>query len=418
MSKQDDLKLTLLAMLSPSRQLSQAEIDGLSDVDWNVIQAMARQHRLEPLLWWQLTRADPSLVVPEHIQLAWHGAYRAASMQALEVQRALILLHRILEQRAITYAALKGSFLAFFAYPQPGLRPLRDIDLLVAKERAQEAFAALLANGGSRAPHAHGDPCAMLESAHQLPPLLFDNDSIVVEIHFQLLHSYSLDDRRLDPSTAPRFWQRTSSRPIAGCDIHFLDVTDLLHHLVVHAVYGHFLDNGPLTLSDIAFLTQREAIDWPRFWALARQSRHTRGAALLLRLVEYYWGEQPAIWTDAQALQVPVSESLLRTAACLTLRDLDCKGYIGLRSELRQDRSVPERLALWWHRAFPARTAIASLYSVSHRSWRVFLYYPVKWLRLFTVRLPETARHFRSQQVEAQVDALVSMKAWLDDLGA
>lgn len=72
--------------------------------------------------------------------------------------------------------------------------------------------------------------------------------------------------------------------------IRYPDPTDLLAHLVTHAVYGHRFDCGPLILTDVAFLTTRHPIDWPRFHVAAAADGWGKGAALVLTLVREFCG--------------------------------------------------------------------------------------------------------------------------------
>ena len=108
---------------------------------------------------------------------------------------------------------------------------------------------------------------------------------------------------------------------LAGKSLPFESPTDLLLHLIVHAAHDHGFNNGPLLMSDIAFLLRRHAIDWPLFWCLAGQVRSTRACFLALRLTERYWGGQPVSWPASALPPSPIDDTLLDTVALLTLRD-------------------------------------------------------------------------------------------------
>lgn len=101
--------------------------------------------------------------------------------QALRGQ-ALCDMARALAAAGIDPLWLKGSALAYQVYDEPGLRPMRDIDLLVAERDAQRAQAALIAGG----------LCVDLEgqqatpdSHHHLPALIghVAGMPISVEVH-------------------------------------------------------------------------------------------------------------------------------------------------------------------------------------------------------------------------------------------
>ena len=100
---------------------------------------------------------------------------------------------------------------------------------------------------------------------------------------------------------------------------------DLLDHLVIHAIYGHRLDCGPLLLDDIRFLAARDPIDWTAFWTRARAGGWEAGARLVVELVRHYHGAQtiPAVPAEPAAPPAPV----LRMAQKLLLQDFTTKKF-------------------------------------------------------------------------------------------
>ncbi|MCA1662354.1 MAG: nucleotidyltransferase family protein [Novosphingobium sp.] len=118
---------------------------GVSDAQWDAIAAMAAAHRLEPLLHWRAQQSQCAL--PAEIAAAWDGAHRGAALAALAQQAALRLAVERLGAAGVAAVALKGVRLAWRDYPAPGLRPMRDLDLLVPAARALDA-AAVLAEAG------------------------------------------------------------------------------------------------------------------------------------------------------------------------------------------------------------------------------------------------------------------------------
>ncbi len=74
-------------------------------------------------------------------------SYRASAFRSLAVQSEIVRVHQLLDAAGIDHLYLKGAYLAQFAYPELGLRPMRDIDLLVSRDRALEAFQVLVNAG-------------------------------------------------------------------------------------------------------------------------------------------------------------------------------------------------------------------------------------------------------------------------------
>lgn len=155
-----------------------------------------------------------------------------------------------------------------------------------------------------------------------MPPLTAPRGTRV-ELHHRL---WELDGR-LDHAS-PR--QALSAEQAVNTDpdgIHFLVPQDQLAHLIVHAVYSHRLDCGPLVIPDISFQIQKERIDWPRFWSDAARHGWRNGARLMLELVARY---RPETRIDFAADQgAPAPKALLDLAPDLLLQDLDTRHSAG-----------------------------------------------------------------------------------------
>ena len=119
---------------------------------------------------------------------------------------------------------------------------------------------------------------------------------------------------------------------ISGAAIPCPASEDLLAHLMVHALYGHRLDCGPLVLADIHFLLAARALDWGGFVARARDQGWDRGVALLLALTERHFGPQP------HGLPAP-PEAILAAAESALLADPSTRDHAETLADLTAARS-------------------------------------------------------------------------------
>lgn len=297
------------------------DLAALSVRDWAALNAMASQHRLKPLLYAQLG-ASPAL--PPELRADWQAEHRVAALRAMLTRQELIDCANLLEAAGLAPIALKGAWLTRHAYPDPALRPMRDIDLLVPRDGVLAGYAALLAAGYTELEPPEMPLAQVVRLDKHMPPLLAPRGT-VIELHHRLWEP----DGRLDHASPAQNEAALRSRAVCDDDgLHYLAPHDTLAHLIVHAVYSHRLDCGPLLLPDIDFLVQAAPIDWAAFWTQASAEGWRSGARLVLDLVaQYRTGAAIDFGPDSGP---PSPPELFEAAPDLLLQDLDTRGSAGL----------------------------------------------------------------------------------------
>lgn len=409
--KLSNLKHLALDLVSPNRPVSTEVLASLAEEDWKRVGSMLRQHRLEPLLYWRLSRERSEPGVPGKFLQQLKQCFQATTLRALSLQRELLFVHRILTQAQVPHIMLKGAFLAFHAYPHPALRPMRDIDILVPRDKALLAYQALVDGGMQRDAAFVGDAAAALDILHHLPALHSADGNMHLEVHTQLFHGHQETNPFPDLSEDDEFWQRTVVHPIANAAISFESPTDLLFHLIIHAVYDHKFNNGPLLISDLAYLLESEKIDWDLFWRLAQERGQERGCLLALLLTERYCGKQDIRWPaeiPPDADTVPIEE-----AALLMLQEIKYRKALLLSSKLSLKQSRWQRTHFVLQKVFPSRQEISSVYPVSTRSWRIYLGYPVKWWRMLRSKVPNCLGSLMQQDFYMEAKTMRAIDQWL-----
>ena len=288
---------------------------GLRPDDWTEIDRIAAQHRLQPFLH---SQHQGSTAIPLAQREAWQAARRVAALQALAQQAELTETCALLDSAGFAPVALKGAWLAAQAYAEPALRPMRDLDLLVPEGDVLAAFD-LLRNAGYE--QARPGEMALADAVRidkHLPPLIAPRGT-VIELHHRLWERQG----RLDHASPASSEAGVLARARTVGTVRYPDPHDLLVHLIVHAVYSHRLDCGPLVLIDIDMLLRSAAIDWPRFWAEAKAEGWRDGARLLLELVRRY-RPSPAIDTAPDRGEAP-PPAMIEAAADLLLQDMDSR---------------------------------------------------------------------------------------------
>lgn len=306
----------LLALLGSIDQPAPETLGRLDAVDWSRLGAIARIHRLGPQLH-ALHRENSG--IPASLRKDWRDAYRLAALTALAQRSDLEECCALLEANGFRPVALKGAFLSRHAWPDPAQRPMRDIDLLLPQDQVLDAFRLLRAQGC-----AQPEPSKLALDDHvrleqHMPVLVLPRGSWL-ELHMRV----SELDGRLEYATPAGNEAALIDRAITLDGIRFPCPTDMLAHLVTHAIYGHRLDCGPLLLGDVRHLVDKHPLDWDGFWREARAQRWEPGAALVFELVRASHGAQAV---PRHAAEPPVGADLLELARDLIVQDWQTKTY-------------------------------------------------------------------------------------------
>ncbi len=394
------LVLDLLFLQQP---VPAEQVNSLSENQWKTIMSIVKQHRLGPLLYWRLKQEQKHLLIPEDIQNSLSQQYKKSALRSLQLQRELIKLSDALSNANIPFIALKGAYLAFYAYPEPALRPMRDLDILVSKENVIRAYSLLL-DCGYKKTNSAGDPQAYInEGRKHLAPISTPDNLIKIEIHLSISKNNNQNNQWVHDC-----WLRSINRNVANKSITFLSETDLLLNLIEHASYHHLFDNGPLIISDIANLIQTHVIDWKLFWQISENNHSTRGALLVLKTVNHYFAELPIQWPANTFISVPtdvIDSALLLSQQNITIAKAK------KRLSILDGHDILNSMKVLTKKAFPSRNFLAMMYPVSTNSLKVYLYYPVNFIRLMTVTI---RRLFQIRNLET-TDDLTIIKQWLYD---
>lgn len=253
--------------------------------DGDLIAPLATLHQIDALCSWMWRRHTTgatglhSSVLPEFVTRPLRHAYLHHLLRNEALARDVTDLQESLAARGVEGLCLKGPYLAFRSYPDPGTRPISDIDLCVREEQYDGALAALEDRGYV--------PCASpprraeeaLQRAHYGGQLRFvARGRRPVELHFRMVNAGP-------PSPDERWvWETRRDLVVGSCSLSIPGPEAMLLHLLLHAnQHGFALLR---LLHDIRWMIDCEgaAIDWDFLSSRIRQLRFRAGAyhALLL----------------------------------------------------------------------------------------------------------------------------------------
>ena len=190
---------------------------------------------------------------------------------------------RILAAAGIEVTILKGAALALTRYPRFIDRPMADLDLMVDPTRAKEAHELLRKSGwaletASRSPDAWS-------AHHHLPPLADTAGSgLRLELHVAPLppgHPFRLSLEDVVATSSQIDLDGITAR-VPEPHLHAV-------HAAIHFAYSHQFTSGALNVfRDLAMLTDRGALNWEKFAAVARQTDSESSCYWTLRLARSF----------------------------------------------------------------------------------------------------------------------------------
>jgi hypothetical protein len=152
---------------------------------WEGVSAQAELHGVAPLLYVHLKAAGVQLPLSTRRELqGLYVRHRQANRVRMRLLGDVIAAY---QSAGIAALILKGAALCQLVYPEPGLRPMSDIDILVAPSQARRAQQ-VLANLGFDAPR---PPGAAFSHRHlHAATINREGVSVAVEIHHRLFSDY------------------------------------------------------------------------------------------------------------------------------------------------------------------------------------------------------------------------------------
>lgn len=285
--------LHLCARIDPHPLQQELLVRACADfTSWDELIEQAEAHGMAPLLLRHLSAAEIDL--PDDF-------LRRLRLLALRHRRTNRILSRtlsrvlsILSEAGIPALVLKGAALCHTLYPKPGLRPMRDIDLLLPWDKALPAHALLQEQR-------FYDPAVFTPVDHlHLAALYLETDGIKVclELHRSLFPDCPPCPARMDFA---ELFDKAVPFATEGVTAFTLADEEMLRHLYEHGFHAP-LPYDPFKLisaADIIGLveTRLETIDWKR---IKREYPH------LLNALPHLHHLTP--WNDAVRKRLGVQE--------------------------------------------------------------------------------------------------------------
>jgi hypothetical protein len=330
----------------------------------------ALDERVGPLL--HKTLRDRHELPPQFLDLVRQSYHRSAVFNLLLIRELGDVL-RALAARHIAVIVLKGAALADAVYGSLALRPMGDVDLLVAQADMAPARQVLEELGYAVA-RVETHPGVLAEQENEIAFLKSGRIDAWMDLHWSLFDSpYYQSRMQMD-----WFWDTAEPVTLADQPALVLGTEALLIHLCGHLALHHE-GAGLLWWQDIVELlhARRGAIDWPTVLRKTRDYHLLPPVRSVLTEAAEAWGapvpadvlaalREPSDARQAERLYEQLS--VIRSPGQRFLTDFATTA--GWRQRLRYART----------NLFPSAAYMRARYEIRH-PLLVPLYYPYRWWR-------------------------------------
>jgi len=252
------------------------------NIDWIGFWESTREHGTAALLYYQLKKNH----LLEHIP--YHQREIGKTMYFSSIARNTIFLNELariipaFEKNGIKPILLKGiAFIVSGLYPQPGLRSLADIDLLIPREHIHPALKILSGLGYLYEPFPHFPPGFTPATQYSLQ--LTRNELSPFPIYIDL-HLDISSHQRFMPVTHEKLWLRSETRTF---DLYSYRIPSTEDAILISAIHlaNHRFRFPYIWLLDVLYLIRRENPHIPDLILRAREWKCTYPLLFTLSLL-------------------------------------------------------------------------------------------------------------------------------------
>jgi Uncharacterised nucleotidyltransferase len=231
--------------------------------------ALAREHRVEQLAAWQITKQHGDLSLwfgeaGEALQLEARSAAMVDAIRQRELREVLSRISRVGDARPLLF---KGAALGYTHYPTSWLRPRLDTDVLISPSSTEEVFKALSEGGYIRVNSTSGT--LVMSQASFVRTDTFDV-SHAFDVHWRIANWHLIARVASHAELAAR----AVALPLLGSGARAVSDVDALLLACLHRAAHHRDSQELLWIYDIHLLVERfTSEDWALLLTMATRGQ-------------------------------------------------------------------------------------------------------------------------------------------------
>lgn len=349
----------------------------LSLPQWYGLLRILEWNRILAYVYKRISQMPAGSRPPVEVYNIMKGRYLQSAVTALACERQLKEILSAFQHEEIQFIVLKGIAAAWSLYPDPAMRPVSDIDILVRPGDVAKSGIILEHLG-----YSCSNKCSRisLERYHEEKYLRDKSKDCTVEIQWNIYPCYSIN---VLADTRPLF-ARAVKVDMHGVSFDTLHPVDALIFSSNHMVYGHGSVGIRLSwIMDTAFLCNmlKQPDDWIKLENRSIDYMARGPVEKALKMAQHWSGLRIpddfgdfSRWPEPSARELLLGE-FIRTGNPVT----------GLKFAFSTQRSARGKLRYLISVAFPPADSIAKSYSVKSK-WQLPAAYVRRWIGMILNR--------------------------------
>ncbi|MDZ7817296.1 MAG: nucleotidyltransferase family protein [Aliarcobacter sp.] len=361
------IKTNLLKMLNYKINVND-ELKSLSNEELDKIIALTKRHHIKEYLYYNLKKNNLLYLLNEKQLKDLEDAFKQKTFYNMSLLAELKRISKELKKENIPMIVLKGLHLMQGIYPHIALRYSRDLDILIPKNKAKEAFSAV-----QRLNYYCDKELTQHDYSfkyhHHLAQLFNKKNNFVLELHAYLSEKFHVDTNRL--------WKNYKDEK--------LDLEDLIIHLCVHMSYTDIFKNDIRHYLDIYVILEkcRNDIDWNILKQRAQDDKCLEGVYLMFKIVQNIFSiKLPNEVENLYNFTKEQKQIVHNAIEFVWLYDKSSKDYEFFRSQnvgITKPNSLLQKI---FSRIFIPKHELAYIYSQDEHSKKIYFYYFIRFFDL------------------------------------
>lgn len=250
-------------------------------LNWDYLHAIAQAHGVLPLLQKHLSTVGGELVPGHFLSRLKHEAV-ANSQTVLHLIGKQLRVYKLFKEHGIPVALFKGPLLSQTAYGEISLRQAGDMDLLISRQRFDQARMLLESLGYQMYPNLTPAQLATHLNFHCELAFVCDDWFTVVDLHWELAPRSFVFKVKAD-----EVMSRLQTVCVGGTQVETFSAEDLVLYQAMHGA-KHLWRRLEWIAALAESLRSIPAIKWDMIVDRATSARATRILGLGLRLVQQF----------------------------------------------------------------------------------------------------------------------------------